>query len=84
MAQVVKNLSQETQFDPWIRTIPLEKGMAPHSSSFLEFHEQRSLTGYSAWGHKESDVTGQLHFSHVGTRIETVVLERGTQINGIE
>ena len=34
MAQVVKNLPamQETQFDPWIGKIPLEKGMATHSS----------------------------------------------------
>ena len=25
-----------------------------------EFHGQRSLVGYSSWGHKESDVTEQL------------------------
>ena len=25
-----------------------------------EFHGQRSLTGYSPWGHKESDTTEQL------------------------
>ena len=25
-----------------------------------EFHGQRSLTGYSPWGHKESDMTEQL------------------------
>ena len=32
------------------------------SSPFLsgEFHVQRSLTGYSLWGHKESDMT-ELH-----------------------
>ena len=29
-----------------------------------KFHEQGSLTGYSPWGHKELDMTGQLtlHF----------------------
>ena len=34
VAQVVKNLPamQETQFDPWIGKIPLEKGMATYSS----------------------------------------------------
>ena len=34
VAQVVKNLPamQETQFDPWIGMIPLEKGMATYSS----------------------------------------------------
>ena len=26
-----------------------------------EFHGQRSLEGYSPWGHKESDRTGQLN-----------------------
>ena len=35
---------------------PLEKGLATHSV-FLpgESHGQRSLPGYSLWGHKESD-----------------------------
>ena len=37
---------------------PLEKGMASHSV-FLpgEAHRQRSLVGYSPWGHKELDTT---------------------------
>ena len=37
--------------------------MAIHSV-FLpgEFHGQRSLVGYSSRGHKESDMTEQLHF----------------------
>ena len=36
----------------------LEKGMAT-TPVFLpgEFHGQRSLAGYSPWGHKESDTT---------------------------
>ena len=33
-----------------------------------EFHRQRSLAGYSPWGHKQSDTTEQLklslHFRH--------------------
>ena len=37
--------------------------MATHSGFLPEkFHGQRSLTGYSPWGHKESDVTEQLTF----------------------
>ena len=28
-----------------------------------EFHEQRSLAGYSPWGHKESDMAEQLTLS---------------------
>ena len=37
---------------------PLEEGMAAQSSIFLpgESHGQRSLVGYSPWGHKESDM----------------------------
>ena len=37
---------------------PLEKKMET-TAVFLpgESHEQRSLVGYSAWGHKESDMT---------------------------
>ena len=38
---------------------PLEKGIATLSPVFLprEFREQRSLSGYSPRGHKESDTT---------------------------
>ena len=37
---------------------PLEEGMGTHSSILAwEIHEQRSLVGYSPWGHKESDMT---------------------------
>ena len=60
MAQAIKNLSamQVTQVpylgweDPWRRewlpTLVFMPG---------EFHGQRSLVGYSPWGHKESDMT---------------------------
>ena len=43
----------------------LEKGMATHSR-FLpaESHEQRSLVGYSPYGHKELDVTEWLRTQH--------------------
>ena len=53
---MVKNLPavQKT----WIQSLGqedlLEKGMATHSSILPgEFHGQRSLVGYSPWGHKE-------------------------------
>ena len=36
---------------------PLEKGMATHSSIPGESHVQRSLAGYSPWGHKKLDTT---------------------------
>jgi len=36
----------------------LEEEMATHSSIMSgEYHGQRSLVGYSPWGHKESDTT---------------------------
>ena len=43
----------------------LEKEMAT-TPVFLpgEFHGQRSLVGYSPWGHKESDTTEQLTHTH--------------------
>ena len=63
MAQMVKNLPamQET----WVQSLgqedPLEKEMATHSSILPgEFHGQRSLVGYSPWGHKESNMAGRL------------------------
>ena len=61
---VVKNLlaKQET----WVWSLgwedPLEKDMAT-TPVFLagKSHGQRSLAGYSPWGHKESDTTEQLN-----------------------
>ena len=42
----------------------LEKGMATHSNILVENpHGQRSLVGYSPWGHKESDSTKHLTLS---------------------
>ena len=60
VTQTVKNLPamQKT----WVRSLgqedPLEKETASHPV-FLpgESQEQRSLVGYSSWGHKESDTT---------------------------
>ena len=42
---------------PWVGKIWRRKWQP--TSVFLpgEFHEQRSLVGYSPWGHKESDMT---------------------------
>ena len=40
---------------------PLEKEMATHSSILAWKIPQRSLAGYSPWGHKESDTTEHTH-----------------------
>ena len=60
VAQMVKNLPamKETRVQSLGREDPLEKGMANHPVFLTgESHEQRSLSGYSLWGCKESDVT---------------------------
>ena len=62
---------QETQ-EMWILSLdqedPLEKEMAT-TLAFLpgKFHGQRSLEGYSPWGHKELDTTEQLS-THIYNR----------------
>ena len=45
-------------FDPWVEKIAW-KGKWQPTPVFLpgEFHGQRSLAGYSPWGHKESNLT---------------------------
>ena len=60
VAQVVKNLHAvwETWFRSWIGEIPWRRTWQL-VLVFLpgESHGQRSLAGYSPWGHKESDMT---------------------------
>ena len=53
--------------ETWIQSLgwedPLEKGMVAYPtpvSLYGEFYGQRSLVGYSSWGHKESDLTEPL------------------------
>ena len=57
---------------------PLEKGLATYSL-FLprEFHGQRSLVGYSSWGHKESDTTEQLTHEELRRKNERLEEEGG-------
>ena len=45
-------------FYPWVGKIPWRRGWQT-TPVFLpgEFQGQRSLVGYSPWGHKESDMT---------------------------
>ena len=50
--------------DPWVGKIPWRREWLP-TPVFLpgEVHGQRSLVGYSPWGHKELAVTEQLTLS---------------------
>ena len=63
VALVVKNLpanagDMRREFDPWVGKFPWRRKWQP-TPVFLpgESHGQRSLEGYSAWGHAESDTT---------------------------
>ena len=60
VAQTVKNplAGSRPGINPWVGKIPWRRAWQP-TPVFLpgEFHGQRSLAGYSAWGYKESDMT---------------------------
>ena len=46
------------RFDPWVGKIPGSRKWQPPPLGLLgKFHGQRSLVGYSPWGHKESYMT---------------------------
>ena len=49
-------------FDPWVGKIPWGK-KCQLTPVFLpgESHGQKSLVGYSPWGHKESDTAEHIH-----------------------
>ena len=65
---MVKNLpanargARRHEFNPRIGKIPWSRKWQP-TPIFLpaKLHGQRSLAGYSPWGHKESDTTEQLN-----------------------
>ena len=49
---------QRHGFDPWVRKIPWRRAWQP-TPVFLhgESHGQSRVTGYSPWGHRESETT---------------------------
>ena len=56
-------------FDSWVGNIPWRRKWQPISVVLPgKFHGQRSLVGYSLWGHEESDTTERHHltFCHKG------------------
>ena len=67
VALVVKNLpatagdvrDKRREFNPWIGKIPPWRRKWQPTPVFLpgESHGQRSLAGYSPWGHTELDMT---------------------------
>ena len=67
----VKASACNAGFDPWVGKIPWRRKWQP-TPVFLpgESHGQRSLVGYSPWGHKESDTTERLHFYFADEKTE--------------
>ena len=63
VAQMVKNppAMQQTEVESLVGKMTWRREELP-TPVFLpgEFHEQRSLVGYSPWGHRESDMTERL------------------------
>ena len=50
------------RFNPWVRKLPWRRQWQPIPIFLPEkSHGQRSLVGYSPWGHKESDMTERLN-----------------------
>ena len=68
VAQMVRICLQckRSGFDPWDGKIPWRRERWP-TPVFLpgEFYGQRSLEGYSLWGHKQLDTTERLTHTHV-------------------
>ena len=64
VAQMVKNplaICGKPGFDPWVWKIPWRRAWQPTLVFLLrESHGQRSLSGYSPWGRKESDTSERL------------------------
>ena len=63
----------------WVRSLcqedPLEQEMAAHSSILPgKSHGQKSLVGYSPWGHKESDKTERLRTHNISEGPRTSVV----------
>ena len=59
-------------FLPWVEKIPWRREWQPMPVLRPgEFHGQRSLAGYSPWGHKELAMTEWLTYTHTHTHTHT-------------
>ena len=59
--EVKLSLFADDSFDPWVGKIPWKREGQPILVYLPgKSYRQRSLAGYSPWGHKESDTTEQL------------------------
>ena len=73
------------QFYPWVRKIPW-RSMSEPTLVFLpgRSHGQRSLTGYSPWGHKESDRTEATEYEHSSIKFSCSVGSNSFQLQGLQ
>ena len=64
------------RFNPWVWKIPRRKKWQP-VPVFLpgKFHGQRSLAGYSSWGHKGLDLPECIH-THTNTLTVTLMCSK--------
>ena len=64
-------------FSPWVGKIPWSRKRQPTRVSLPgKSHGQKSLVGYSPWGHKELDMTEQLSTAHILSKIFSVKFGR--------
>ena len=64
VTQIVNNLPTMYKTCPFVRKILWRRKWLPTPVFLLgKFHGQKSLVGYSPWGHKESDMTKGLTLS---------------------
>ena len=63
-------------FSPWVGKIPWRRTWQP-TPGFLpgESHGQRSLVGYSPWGHTESDTTEHTHTTLRSSAFQSLACE---------
>jgi len=58
------------RFDPWVKKIPWRRAWQPTPVfASREFHEQRSLVGYSPYGHEEVATTEATWHAHTHTHM---------------
>ena len=74
--------SKRHGFDPWVRKISWRREWQSTPAFPGKFHGQRSLVGYSPWGHKESDMTDRLTLT-LSRLIEQNELNNILKITGI-
>ena len=78
MAHMVKNppaSAEDVGSTSVLGRVPGEENGYPLQYSCLEIsHGQRSLVGYSPWGHTESNMTEQLTHTHTYKKVLSVCL----------